>query len=540
MATRYTVTVIDVNNRPLANAQVTLGTISGVTDGAGRWSTDATFDPAQPLTLKVDHAYHVLEKSTFTGLPGVAEWDNPLVTPVSSGTEVSLGVRLGRMDTSPVLKLTDEQVAALMKTPQRDPDAVRLFDVPRFNGVVGYHLHWNDQKEVQVPRAQLLPSKAVAPGTRSWHRLLSKGEDADLAAYGRFYWLEYAPRPSRPRYAVAVWSPNLPFPVPPPALDYVVFYSPTTQNEEYKDATYPYGLVNASAPFQKYMELAKKYLLDEFFFAYQMVAQRNRAVLVMPIANYGDLGPFASGEGLLRALREIGLFLHRQCRTSVKGVRPPRPSNPSELAGPNLRSNTPAILDDSFGSVPAVGSVAVSGFSTGITPVKSLMSENGWAVSLDSMLWGVPAGPGAMPQSVWRKTWRELWDLDGFHPATGGWPPYLDLLQRWLTEQPDRVLRSYHTSSRVPPNPLTDPHKVWKYLAAPALDIKISLPWVEGIGNAQQLQNSHWTSFTARDLYLIDGEGQDQLPLFIDAHHTTPRVGFPHALKLTKVGVPSP
>jgi hypothetical protein len=120
------------------------------------------------------------------------------------------------------------------------------------------------------------------------------------------------------------------------SLDYVVFCSPTTANEEYTAATYPYGLVFKENPFQKYLELAKKYMLDEFFFAYEMVAQRNRAVSVMPIGNAGDLGPCLSGEGVLRLLREIGLFLHRQCRTSRLGVRPPTDS-PIELAGPNMR-----------------------------------------------------------------------------------------------------------------------------------------------------------------------------------------------------------
>nr|BFE79270.1 hypothetical protein GCM10020093_018710 [Planobispora longispora] len=57
---------------------------------------------------------------------------------------------------------------------------------------------------------------------------------------------------------------------------------------------------------------------------------------------------------------------------------------------------------------------------------------------------------------------------------------------------------------------------------------------VTGIGAAQQLQNDRWTSVTAQDAYL--GGGSDEEPVFIDPHHTTPRVGFPHALRLSKVG----
>ncbi|GIH93244.1 hypothetical protein ACFFMN_00275 [Planobispora siamensis] len=556
MAVTCKVSVVDVNGRPLAGARVRLGPAGGLTDPAGRWSADLDLDPARLVTLEVDHGQHVAERCAFTGLPGRASWDNALVTPTVSGQEVLLAVRLGRMDTAPTVNLPAEQVAALMRTPARDPGGVLLTGVPRFPGVFGYARHWNDIRAVQVPRAQLLPPKPVAPGTRGWKRLQSDTAHADLAAFGRFYWLEYAPRPSRPRYAVAVWSPNLSDETPPPTLDYVVFYSPTTENEEYRGVAYPYGLVSQAAPFQKYMELAKKYLLDEFFFAYEMVAQHNRAVLVMPIADYGDLGPFSSGEGLLRALREIGLFLHRQCRTSRLGLRPPRSAHPMELAGPNLRSNTAAVVSEGFGAAPAVGRVAVAGFSTGITAVKTLMCERGWDIStvelwstarglctpvakrrnvtLDSTLWGVPAGGGVIPSGAWRESWQELWDLDGFHPSAGGWSPYLDLLQRWLGENGSRVLRSYHTSSRVPPNPLTDPHSVWKHLTGPKLDVRITLPPVAGIGAAQQLQNDRWTSVTAQDAYL--GGGSDEEPVFIDPHHTTPRVGFPHALSLSKVG----
>jgi hypothetical protein len=532
MVITCTVAVVDVNNRVVPGASVSLGTARGTTDPVrGLWTTPV--DPSGSLTLDVDHPYHARENCVFVGDLRTSAWNNALVSRDLNGSDVVLTVRVGRMDTAPTTTRSAGDLAALMKTKPRDPGAVLLFKPPRFPGAFAYSLHWNDQREVRVPRPELLPAASVAPGTKGWKRFQSDPVIADLAAFGRFYWLEYAARPSNPRFVVAVWSPNLPFEMPPRSLDYVVFYSPTTANEEYAAATYPYGLVYTAAPFQKYLDLARKYLLDEFFFAYEMVAQRSRAVLVMPIGNAGDVGPWGSGEGLLRLLREVGLFLHRQCRTSRLGLRSPIAS-PVELAGPNLRTTTTPIVATSFGAVPAVGKVAVAGFSTGLGPIKQIMPDAGWPVALGSGLWGVPASSGDDPMRAWRRSWRELWDLDGFHPATGGWPNYLNLLHRWAREDESRVVRSYHTSSRVPPDPLHDPHEVWKFLRGARLDVERTLPPVAGIGRAQQLQNDRWTSVTMDDAYLHGSS--DELPPFIDPHHTTPRVGFPHALRLTALG----
>lgn len=85
--------------------------------------------------------------------------------------------------------------------------------------------------------------------------------------------------------------------------------------------------------------------------------------------------------------------------------------------------------------------------------------------------------------------------------------------------------------SRVPPNPRTDAHPIWKYLRGTKLDVERVLPSVAGIGTAQQLQNRRWTSLIMDDSYLSGGS--NQLPEWIDPHHTTPRIGFPHALRVT-------
>lgn len=527
-----TVVVCDANDAPVVGAEVKLGSSQGSTDHAGRWSTSVA-DPALAGLLRVNHPYYATEVEAYAGDLRTESGANPLVRRTAAGSDVMLTVRLGRLDTCPTADLSADEIKRIMGTKARDPHVALLWRVPRFfPGVHGYRGHWDDIREVWRPDPLLLPDGPVDTLPAGWARFAHDTVKVDFAALGRFYWLEYAAQPSDPKYLVAVWSPNLANSAPLQSLDFVVFYSPHTGPYT---ATYPYGLINPEFPFQQYFDLGKKYLLDEFYFAFQLLARRNQAVLVMPICKAGDWGSFASGEAMLRLLREVALFLHRQARTSSLGVRPPT-AGPEELAGPNLRRYAAIPLRSTdFGAVPAVGKIAIAGFSTGIKPVKDLMSDKQWSAPLGSTLWGVPAGEYADPRRAWTIAWRELWDLDGFHPETGGWRAYLDLLLPWFRADDGRVLRSYHSSSRVPPDPLTDSHPVWKYLRGRGIDVDRPSPPATGPLWARVLQNDRWTSLRMADAYVNRGPKGEQPP-FLDAHHTTPRIGFPHAVSLTTVG----
>ncbi len=57
---------------------------------------------------------------------------------------------------------------------------------------------------------------------------------------------------------------------------------------------------------------------------HELAARQNPAVIVLPICAHGDWGPFASGSGILRLLREVAVFSHRECRTSSLGSPPDR------------------------------------------------------------------------------------------------------------------------------------------------------------------------------------------------------------------------
>ncbi|WP_344615264.1 carboxypeptidase-like regulatory domain-containing protein [Dactylosporangium salmoneum] len=527
MAVTCTVRVQDVNGRPVAGAQVVvLGGPSGAADAAGRWSAALTPPPAIPQVV-VTHPAYVQERVAFAGDLRTEPWDNALVQRAVAGDDVTLTVTLGRLDTCPVVELNAEQIKAVMQQPGRDPHAALLWRPPKYPNVRAYTGHWNDQLDCYVAEADLLPEKPVAAEARGWAQFHHHLEPVRVDALGRFYWLRYPAPQADGMHTVAVFSPNLGSPDPLSQLDFVLFYSPNTSSYS---AAYPYGLVNDASPFQQYFDLGKKYLLDEFYFVAQLLARKKRVVTVMPIVHGTDWGPLTTGEGALRLLREVAAFLHRQCRTSAAGVRPPG-DNPDELCGPNLRTLARAVFRPGFGPVPPVGGVAVAGFSTGIDPVKQVMRA--FPVAQGTALWGVPSLDGTDALRVWNTAFRELWDLDGFHPDTGGWPGYLKLLRPWFTADGTRILRSYHSSGRVPPDPDTDPDPVWKDLrgAGLTLDRRQTPPgrW------ARIKQNERWTSVRMSDSYVDYGPGSDR-PVFLDAHHTTPRIGFSHAAGLTKLG----
>ena len=523
-----TVSVINANGEPIKDADVRLGTVLGSTSPDGRWTT--TVDPQGPISLGISHPFYVPERASFLGDLRTAAWDNGLVRRDVTDSSLSLSVTLGRIDTSPTVELPESRVEAIAKTPPADPSAALVFRPPRFRAVKAYRFHWNTERTVRVARPALLPDPPFEALPQGWARFQNDQIKVDTAALGRFYWVEYPQRPNSPKSVVAIWSPNLSTVQPLIAMDFVVFFSPHTASYV---ARYPYGLVpKTKPPDQQYTTLGKKYLVDEYFFVQQLIARRNPSVVVMPICNHGDWEPFTSGEGLLRLLREVAVFLHRQCRTSRRGNMEPT-ADPDALCGLNQRTVVGPLTSTSFGAVPRVGRVAIGGFSTGIAIVKKIMTS--WPVSLSRALWGISGKESSSPQQLWTKSWRELWDLDGYHPQTGGWPHYLDLLETWYGETADRIVRLYHSSGRVPPDPTTDTHKLYKLMLNAGIKLDRSVPPTTGVGWARIMQGDRWTIVRMANSY-VDHGPTNEAPPFDDAHHTTPRIGFSHAAGLTTLG----
>ena len=249
---------------------------------------------------------------------------------------------------------------------------------------------------------------------------------------------------------------------------------------------------------------------------------------------------FQAQEGLYRLLREVAVFLQRECRTSFLGRSQKGYVAVDGLAGGSLRApGAPGIQADDFGQTPAVGSVGIGFFSTGCAPAKQVMATRGGGGvtgELGSQLWGTPGGGGADPNSAWTASWTEVWDMDGFHPDTGGWQNYLTLLDQWYGQNPARGFRLCHSSGRSPPNPKTDANPIWKPLLKEGLSVDQIVAASGPFGAAYELQGSRWAAVRFDNSY-IEGGAQGVFPELYgkDAHHATCIVAFSHARALTKL-----
>ncbi|MDJ0344433.1 hypothetical protein QMK19_21045 [Streptomyces sp. H10-C2] len=523
----------------MESAMVVLDSTTAVTGPDGTITLDR--DPATGRTLVVSHPFHVTERVEFRGGIRQGTWNNALVQRTAAAERTLLTVRLGRCAAAPTVLMPDQEVAKLAAA-GGDPHAAILFKPPRHPDLSAYRYHWHDPLAVELAEPVLLPDKAPPSGTVGWRRFQSKPAQppADTAALGRFFWLLYPAAPADPQYAVAVWSPNINHGTPLDALDMVVFYTPHTGAYS---ARYPFGITKGASPGdQAYMSLGTKYLMQEYGFAYNLAARRRQAVAVMPICKAGDWGPFTSAEGLFRLCREVALFLHRECRSSNLGLTTLGGLDRTMwLAGGSLRSPGAGVWASDFGVPPRPGRVVVSGFSTGIAPVKSVMGK--WTLQgFPQRYWGCPTSPGASgggsAEAAFGAAWQEVWDLDGFHPATGGWANYLDLLGGWYRPGGARTLRLIHSSGRVPPDPKTSDHPLFRRLRGEGVTVDRTVPATRGIGGARELHGQAWSVIELDDAY-IGNDPAVGTPFLADAHHATPKVGFSHCAALSPLGVPA-
>jgi hypothetical protein len=522
----FDVAVVDANGLPVADALVNGPGAEQVRTGAdGRAVLQA--NPAGPLTVAVAHARYVTESVSLGSLDPNAVSDNPLATPRGFG----LTLRLGRMAPTLAVEKPEAELKQLAAK-GADAGAPLLFHPPRFPRLRAYNAHWNDERDVHVARATLLPDGPHAGRPAGWRRFKSDVRRVDVAALGRFFYLAWGDRPAAPEQLVAVYSPNLANETPLDALDFVVFFSPGTWKFVPR---FPYGLDRGVGVKQPYLDLGVKYLVNEYFYVLQLLAHRNRAAVVMPICKRGQYGPVAFGEGLLRLLREVALFLHREGRTSRLG-NASLSTRPDLLGGASARDQLGAVRGTRLGAVPSVGRVAVAGFSSGMGPVKQLLTR--WDVDAGRPLWGIPPVPGSRapaPQELWRRAFREVWDLDGAHAPTGGWPSFLQALLAWYRADRERGVRLYHSEDTGTPDPKSDDAAIWRELRQRGVSVDREVPPTPGIGWATELGGPRWTVVRLANAY-VSGGPESEGPHLSDAHHAVPKVGFSHAAGLTEVG----
>jgi hypothetical protein len=540
--------VLDTNGAAIVGANVVLDNQTAVTgtDGIARLITAVE----QDNTLAVWHLQYIDERVQFDGSISAGKWNNALMRREVQSGQIVLTIRMGRCAVATTIMMEGKEIDGLALK-NGDAKNALLWVSIRARPRRAYRGHLLDSKPIELAERIIIPEMPPKPEMAGWRRFKSVIADpfVEIMDTGRFFWLLYSNRPQEPQYAVLVWSPNIYRDKPLDALDMVVFYSPHTASYT---AKYPFGVVRFQNPSDKsyisdqsYMSLGKKYLQEEFGFVYNLAGRKREAVMVMPICSKGNWGPFMSGEGLFRLCREVALFLHRECRTSnlslagVGGVDPM-----ITLAGGSLRSPGASIWASDFGVPPPPGRLAISFFSTGADAVKALMRSWSLGGVFTQRYWGCPRGSGlGDPENMFRESWQELWDMDGFHPDTGGWPAYLDQLNVWAVRDTKRMVRLCHSSGRVPPNPREDKHKLWKRLIAEGITVERKIP------GARELQGQRWSVVAFDDSYIsyippggVKSVGW-QVPWLLyepsqdpDAHHATTRVAFSHCVALSPVG----
>lgn len=521
-----TINAVDANGLPIAGASCAVaGGATATTDPTGSASLSVG---GGAVSISVAHPAFVHEDVAFTDVL-YGTWNNSLVAKVAtSANAVQLRVTLGRCAVAPTVQISEERARDLART-RTDPGGVLLFQPPLFPTQWAYRFHWDDPMKIRVAQSRLLPTTTPGAAAHGWDRFAAVTSDpVPIADRGRFFWLVY-PQSGPSPFVVAIWSPSLAPKTPVPALDYIVYLSPHTGSYT---ANYPYGLLShGEDPVdQQYMSLGAKYLLKEYCFAYELAAAGNSAVLVMPICRKGDWGPFASGEGIHRLLREVSVFLHRELRTSSLGNDKPGYDPTYRLAGGSVRSGA-GISDTYFGPVPPVGKVAIGFFSTGATPAKAAMKGYGLPHGLTAADWGTPTTSGTAPDRLWSAAWREVWDMDGFHPQTGGWPTYLELLKDWYKADRERQFHLCHSAGRLPPAPMSYP-ALLRERPGPLWTV----PSTAGFGGAQEMHTDRWSVVTFADEYVSNGS-VTVMPYLPDAHHATSMVAFSHDASMTNVGM---
>ncbi|GGY15892.1 hypothetical protein [Streptomyces anandii] len=464
------------------------------------------------------------------------QWNNGACTAVSGLSIVDLTATFIRISGAPPATVSDgELLNAARNRKTRAVTGVRprgwLGELPPRGEPQPRRRTLTGLQHIHLPEPHLLGD----PSGNAFDRFRTVPKDGDPGKSGRFLWVEWGDSDARAfaehrRFLAAVWAPfpRLAGKDLPEETDFVLWFAPTTAKVPFSDADYPYGvLIDATnLPFQPYADLAYRHLFSQHHLAAQLLAAGRQAVLVMPIAAAGDLGPFASTSGWQRFLLELSTHLAAtQIYPQDMPIKPPRP--------------------------PRVGRIVVAAFSSGGTIATTLLTHGTKLPDkLPDPAWG--AGPGA--DTDFHTRFAEFWDLDTSLTdlPKGAFERRRGTEAAWLADGGGRRrLRFYHSVTTIGgwlPDSSTEADPGFRKLletggrvasraVTPSGDW--AEQWEDGSRNwAIVLFSDNNSATTATTGYLGGPGGID--PPSGAGHEVIPQLAFGHAASLSTLATPSP
>ena len=433
---------------------------------------------AWPLDLTVTRKqYNAQSISIGLDASGSPIWDDPGSFVTKSGADLNIQVQLGRMTPAPTkpwgtriadLAYTNDGNIAITKATLDSLGKAQFnskFTLPlqytftRDDGEYAF-LYAGRTRFNAVTTPQLL---GVNDGEQGWNCFNAKPFDIEPRTAGHFTFVEWTSPEANsqdPRYLIALWRPRSAALATAAMRDVIVFYTPNTawdpggklffpSDKSPYHGSYPYaanqrfltgpatGTHDPQILAQRYVELGLRYLFNERYLTYDLLAAGRDALIIVPICPSGSWEVFGQPDGLHRALSEAILFERRAQDDPAMGTLDVAP------APPFVRSL------HHYPMPPSLGMVVVAGTSGGLAPVKSLLQATSIPSVANSPILAKVYRSDPAPLYT---SWRELWDFDGSHQAVGaisGWARTVISWQRaaghYQGGVSDRIVRLYHT-----------------------------------------------------------------------------------------------
>jgi hypothetical protein len=563
---------VDVNGDPVANTKVTLELPTGSVDlpvGSEGGASVSIAGNVQAFSIRIHHPN--FEDDDVSIDLRQANWTNPVVHVGISGATVDVRFPLSRIRYLPGQLVEESRLTPEKLDEKTNPTQQQRNEVDKRNKEALRRLN-QEVRGVLMERdgERLRPRHAVdydvsdfrrldpsPPGTSTlgsataatWDRFKTASVATSPAKEGAFFLVEYGERDSftatKPRKTFLV-SFYVPFSVGGSGIrrrDVIVFLPPHTARPEYA-VNFPYGL-NLSGNRDRFEQpffsrLAVAYMFGRHWLVHQVLAAKRNPVLVMPIWPSTTTDPLLSQVGLMRLLREVLHFAHRQgVTTPLKSMYSYAPPLVGSERIPTIRRE----LFARFEPTPSVGQVAVAGYSVSGSYLRSLFT----AVKLPpkDKDYGPEFGVPPRDETTFANQWIESWDLDGSFGDVGKDPndprnyreEFFTSLIAWYRSRQDRgfrIARSSYTGGTqedLTKTPLSGVRESGASIM-PATDASPGV-WAYDYYAAR----SRWSALVTSGTYLKPPTGGTTPPFGQDDEHQfLPNIGLAWALMLSPIG----